>query len=106
MIHDETKRELRAYPGGKPTMPTWIGIKEVYIAVRDLDFSVKRYREAFELAEAHKQFDPRFGGEIARLPGTPVILVNAKSGWVADRLSRFGELPCAFGIQGAMERCT
>ena len=100
MIHDETKRALRAYPTGKPTMPSWGGIREVYIAVRDLDFSVKRYRGAFQLPDAQKQFDARFGGETARFPGTPVVLVSAKTGWVADRIAKFGESPCAFGIEG------
>lgn len=98
MIHDETDRALRAYPSGKPTMPEWRGVSEAYIAVRNLDEAVKRYREAFQLAEPVKNFDKTFGAEMARFTGTPVVLAEARSGWLAARVEKFGEAPCAFVI--------
>lgn len=98
MIHDDTERELRANPSGKPTMPQWRGVAEVYIAVRNLDEAVKRYRETFQLAEPAKAFDKTFGAETARFAGTPVVLAEARSGWLAERVEKFGEAPCAFVI--------
>jgi len=98
MIHDETDRALRAYPMGKPTMPEWRGVAEVYIAVRNLDKAVRRYREAFELGEPRRSFDKALGGQTARFAGTPAVLVSANKGWIAERLEKFGEAPCAFVI--------
>jgi hypothetical protein len=98
MIHDETDRGLRAYPRGKPTMPEWRGVARVYIAVRNLDEAVKRYRDAFQLGEARRGFDKAMGGETARFEGTPVVLISARKGWIAERLEKFGEAPCGFVI--------
>lgn len=98
MIHDDTERALRAYPSGKPTMPEWRGLSQVYIAVRNLAEAVKRYRETFQLAQPVKAFDKALAAETAGFPGTPVVLATAQSGWLADRLEKFGEAPCAFVI--------
>jgi hypothetical protein len=100
MIHDETDRALRANPSGKPTMPEWRGVVEVYVAVRNLEEAVKRYREAFQLSAARKGFDKTLGAETARFEGTPIVLTTAHSGWLAERLAKFGEAPCAFVIAG------
>jgi hypothetical protein len=101
MIQDETDRVLRAYPSGKPTMPEWRGVADVYIAVRNLDEAVKRYRETFQLAEPVKGFDQTLGAETASFGGTPVALVEARKGWLEERVKRFGEAPCAFVIARA-----
>jgi len=98
MIRDETERALRAYPSGKPTMPEWRGVAEVYIAVRNLDDAVKRYREAFELSEPRRSVEKTLGGQTARFAGTPVVLISASKGWIAERIEKFGEAPCAFVI--------
>ena len=52
LIRDFTPREQRAYPSGKPTTQDFSGVARVVIAVRDLEASVKRYREAYDLARA------------------------------------------------------
>jgi hypothetical protein len=98
MIHDQTKRTLRAYPGGKPTMPEWQGIGRVYIAVHNLDDAIKRYQDAFQLPAPVKSFDKSLNAESAHFENTPVFLVTSQTGWLAARLSRFGEAPCAFVI--------
>ncbi len=103
MIQDETNRALRAYPSGKATMPEYRGVAEVYIAVRSLDHAVKRYREAFQLSEPRRSFDKSLGGQTARFHGTPVVLISASKGWIAERLAKFGEAPCAFVIAKAMD---
>ena len=98
MIHDQTKRTLRAYPSGKPTMPEWQGVARVYIAVRNLDAAIKRYQDAFQLPAPVKSFDKSLNAECAHFENTPVFLVTSQTGWLAERLSQFGEAPCAFVI--------
>jgi hypothetical protein len=98
LIHDETPRERRVYPSGKPTLPGISGVLFVAVAVRDLDAAVLKYRAAFGLAEPKRQNDAVLGAQLAWFPGSPIVLAAAteKDGWVAARLARFGEAPCAF----------
>ena len=98
MIHDETDRALRANPSGKPTMPEWHGIAQVYIAVRNLDEAIKRYQDTFQLDVPRKAFDKSLQAETARFDNTPVILVTSHTGWIGERLAKFGDAPCAFVI--------
>jgi hypothetical protein len=98
MIRDFTPREQRAYPGGKPTTQDFSGVARVVIAVRDLGASVKRYRAAYGLPEPVQQDDSTFGARLASFAGTPAVLavpLNDAS-WLAARLDRIGEGPCAF----------
>jgi hypothetical protein len=98
LIRDFTPREQRAYPSGKPTTQDYAGIGQVVIAVRDLQASVKRYRETYDLPEPVQRDDAKFGGRLASFAGTPVVLatpLNARS-WLAARLDKIGEGPCAF----------
>lgn len=98
MIHDETDRALRANPTGKPTMPEWQGVARVYIAVRNLDEAIKRYQAAFELPPPTKSFDNSLHAHSASFAKTPITLVTSQTGWLAKRISQFGEVPCAFVI--------
>jgi hypothetical protein len=98
LIRDITPREARAFPKGKPTTQDFPGVKLVVIAVRDLKESVARYRQAYGLPAPLEQEDPSFGARLASFAGTPVVLatpLNASS-WLAQRMERFGEGPCAF----------
>ncbi len=79
-------------------MPEWRGIARVYIAVRNLDEAIKRYQEAFQLPTPIKSFDKDLQVETAQFENTPVFLATAKTGWLAGRLAKFGESPCAFFI--------
>jgi hypothetical protein len=90
MIQDLTDRALRAFPGGKPTMPAWPGVAEVRIAVRNLKQAADRYRSQFKLQA------PQIIGNTARFQGTPVVLVAGET----ERLSKFGEGVFAFVIAG------
>jgi hypothetical protein len=101
LIHDETPRERRVYPQGKPTTTKISGVRFVFIAVRDLKDAVSRYRSAFGLGEPRFEENAAFGGRLASFPGSPVILVSG-NGWVAGRLKEFGEAPCAF-VLGSKE---
>ena len=105
LIRDFTKREARAFPKGQPATRDFSGVKHVVIAVRDLKASVERYRKAYALAAPVEQDDERFGARLAQFAGTPVVMaapLNAQS-WVAERIERFGEGPCAFVLGRAQK---
>lgn len=106
LIHDFTPRERRAYPSGKPTTAKFLGITKVVLGVQNLDASIARYQKAYGLAAPQRQDDASFGAKLAWFAGTPVVLAAADGpqSWLADRLRRFGEVPCAFvlGATGGM----
>lgn len=98
MIRDFSPRDLRAYLDGSPTTTDFGGVRRVVIAVRDLKVSVDRYRKAFDLPATAEQVEEGFGARLAEFRGTPVVLaepLNSDS-WIARRIARFGEGPCAF----------
>lgn len=98
LIQDLTPREQRAFPQGKPVTRDFRGVTRVVIAVHDLDEAVKRYRQAFALPEPIKQVDKTFEARLAIVGGAPVVLAQplTADSWLAARLERFGEAPCAF----------
>lgn len=104
LIADETPRERRAYPHGKPTTTKVSGVKFVVIAVRNLPEAIAKYRAAFSLGEPQHDKDTKLGAQLAWFPGTPAILAAplGDKGWLATRLKQFGEAPCAF-ILGSAE---
>lgn len=98
LIHDFTPRDLRAYPSGKPTTTNYTGVTKVFLAVRDLDASIAQFQKAYGLPNPERRDDPAFGARLAVFQGTPVVLaapLDAPS-WLAKRIDRFGESPCAF----------
>jgi hypothetical protein len=101
LIRDITPRTLRAWPSGKPSSRDFGSVTRVVIAVRSLDDAIKRYHQAYGVPPPIKQVDAAFGAQMALLGGVPVILAAPLPGsWLAERLDRFGEGPCAF-ILGA-----
>lgn len=107
LIRDFTPREARAFPQGQPATRDFTGIQRVVIAVRDLKAAIARYRQAYALRTPAEQEDLSFGARVAVFAGTPVVLaepLDARS-WVAERIGRFGEGPCAF-VLGKMEKST
>jgi hypothetical protein len=98
LITDETPRERRAFPQGKPTAAKISGVKYVVVAVRDLSDAIAKYRAAFALPEPQRDQDATLGAQLAGFQGTPVILAGPLSPntWLAARLKQFGEAPCAF----------
>jgi len=98
LIRDFTPREARAFPTGRPATRDFSGIRRVVIAVHDLKSSIARYRQAYALPAPAEQEDASFGARVAVFTGTPVVLaepLNTHS-WIAERIQRFGEGPCAF----------
>ena len=98
LIHDFTPRERRAYPGGKPTTSMYQGIAKVVLSVENLEAAIGKYQRAYGLAAPQQQEDAAFGARLAWFRGTPVVLAapNGPQSWLAERLRRFGETPCAF----------
>jgi hypothetical protein len=98
MIADQTPRDVRAFPSGKPTVPSVAEVSYVVVAVGNIEDAIAKYRRAFGLPPPEQQDDPTLGAHLAWFRGTPALLAspNRPNGWLADRLKRFGELPCAF----------
>ena len=107
LIRDFTPREARAFPEGKPATRNFSGIRYVVIAVRDLKASSARFRQAYLLGAPVELEDVKFGARVAVFTGTPVILAQTLSprSWIAERMERFGEGPCAF-VLGTFEKST
>jgi catechol 2,3-dioxygenase-like lactoylglutathione lyase family enzyme len=103
LIHDFTPRDARAFPRGQPSTKDFSGVKLVVIAVRDLKASIARYRQAFGLPAPAEQTDSSFGARLASFAGTPVVLAApvVPRSWLAERIERFGEGPCAFVLGSA-----
>ncbi len=98
LIHDLTPRERRVNPNGKPTTDEYAGVARVVIAVKNLATVIGQYRHAYPLPQPREQADGHLGARLAWFPGTPIILaapLNART-WLARRIVRFGEAPCAF----------
>ena len=104
LIQDETPRERRAWPRGKPSAPLVDGVALAVVAVRDVDAAIARWRAAFGLAEPRRQADAGFGARLAWFAGTPVVLAAPEGGesWLAARLREFGEAPCAFVLRSKL----
>lgn len=98
MIADETSRDLRAFPGGKPTAKQIRAVLFVVVTVPNLAEAISKYRSAFGLPAPVEQEDRTLGAHLAGFPGSPAVLA-APSGdhtWLAERLKQFGTTPCVF----------
>jgi hypothetical protein len=106
MIHDFTPRARRAFPSGSPTTTNYKGVSKIVLGVRDLDAAIKRYEDAYGLPAPITQEDARFGARLAWFADTPVVLAAplTPQSWLAARIARFGEAPCAFILQSARPR--
>lgn len=98
LIQDETPREHRVYPQGKPTTSAISGVRYVVVGVADLSGAVAKYRAAFGLGEPQTQTDGSLGARLAWFPGTPVVLAapEGNNSALAARLKQFGDIPYAF----------
>jgi hypothetical protein len=101
LITDLTRRRERAFPSGHPTTKDFGGVTKIVIAVRDLQASIDRYRQAYGLPPPIKQVDASFGAHLASFGGTSVVLATplTAQSWLTTRLEQFGEGPCAFILQ-------
>ncbi len=99
IIEDETPRAWRVQTSASVQGAPVSGVENVVIAVSNLDASIAMFRKAYgwsdPLVENQKEW-----GRMAYFPGEPVILVASSGGWIAERISRFGESPVAILLAG------
>lgn len=94
-IEDQTPLARRVSPSPSVAGGPLTGLGPVVDGVTDLEASTALFRDSFGCPE------PRTGqveglGTVVAFPGEPVALARpAGAGWLADRLERFPEGPCA-----------
>ena len=96
MIEDQTPRQWRVQPSASLNGAPVAGIENVIIGVNDLNAAIALFRKAYGWAEPLTEVQKDFG-KLAYFPGEPVILAAPSGGgWLADRISKFGESPVAY----------
>jgi hypothetical protein len=100
IIHDRTPRDWRVQPSPAVHGSELTGIAMVVLGVADSQSASNLFQTVYSWTETATQDDPLFGATLTHFPGTPVTLATPLSGgdWLAERLRRFGPLPCAFLI--------
>ena len=105
IIKDITPRRLRVQPsasvGGSGNRPALLsGVAGVILGVRDLPAATSLFQQVYQWPPPAVRTDPAFGAKLAHFEATPVILAEPLPGhaWLADRLARFDDSPCAFLI--------
>ena len=99
LIRDLTPRDKRAYPAGKPSNRDSSGVLRVVVAVNKIEDAFDRFHAAYpDAGKPLKQIDAQFGAQLAWIPDSPVIFAMpiGSASWVAQRIDKFGEGPCAF----------
>jgi hypothetical protein len=99
LIKDRTPREWRVQPSASVTGTDLTGVAKVVLGVHDLDRAVDVFRRVYGWPAPGTQDDVNLG-RLAHFPGTPVLLAAPlrPNNFLAERLRRFDESPCAFLI--------
>lgn len=98
LIKDLTPRERRVRPSASVAGGLLAGVDTVVLGVEDLAGAVALFRRCYDWPPPQPAEDPIFGARLAIFPGTPVALATPLAGhpWLAERLARFGDSPCAY----------
>ena len=98
IIRDRTPRSYRVSPSATFARGPLTGIAAVVLGVNDMDVSVALFRRLYALPEPSMETNISFGAHLAWFTDTPVVLAAPlqPDHWLAERLSRFGECPCAY----------
>ena len=99
LIQDHTPREWRMQPSASVAGGELRGVAQVVLGVTRLEPAASLFRRVYGWDEPEIREDGVFGARLAWFAGTPVLLAAppaAGEGWLAERLARFGESPCAF----------
>ena len=99
IIEDETPRAWRVQTSDSVKGAPVSGVENIVIAVSNLDASIAMFRKAYGWSEPLTE-NQRDWGKMAYFPGEPVILVAPSGGWIAERISKFGESPVAILLAG------
>jgi hypothetical protein len=96
IIEDQTPRAWRVGTSPSVKGAPLIGLESVVLGVNNLDAAIALFRKAYGWSEPLIENQKEFG-KLAYFPGEPVILADPSGGgWVADRISKFGEGPVAY----------
>lgn len=99
LIEDVTPRNLRVSPSPTVSGTELTGVAVVLIVVRDATWSVGLFEQVYGWTLRDVRPDPALGAIIVHFRATPVALAapapGARSGWMVERLQRFGECPAA-----------
>jgi hypothetical protein len=97
-ILDRTPRRLRVAPSPSVAGSELAGVGWVVIGVHSLTCAASRFRAAFGWPAPQHQDALDWGARLAHVAGTPVVLAQPAmdGGWLAERIERYGESPCAF----------
>lgn len=100
IIKDTAPRHHRVQPSSTVSGSELTGVALVVIGVEDLAGTVARFRRVYGWPAPWVRDDQEFGATLASFQGAPVVLAAPLTGdnWLAGRLERFGESPCAYLI--------
>lgn len=102
LIKDITPREWRVHPAD--SVAGWLtGVAAVILGVASLAEATQLFQDAYGWPAPIVKADPAFKANLAYFSGTPVVLAAslAADDWLAQRLARLGESPCAYLLQAA-----
>jgi hypothetical protein len=97
-IRDLTPRSHRVRPSPSAAAAGFTGLAGVVIAAHARGALVETFRRAYRWPAPVACTSGWLGADIEQFPGTPVALAEPSggSGWLAERLARLGDSPCAF----------
>ena len=100
IIKDITPREWRVRPSTSVADGLLTGVTAVILGVQNLAASIKLFQKVYGWAGPATKDDVAFGAKLAHFKDMPVVLAAPLAGhaWLAARLDRFGESPCAYLI--------
>lgn len=100
LVRDRTPRDHRVPVADSVADTELVGLSEVIVGVTDPDTVVDRFLSVFESAPLERREQNDFAAELVRFAETPVTLaVPHEDTWLAERLDRFGPLPCAYLLE-------
>jgi hypothetical protein len=96
-IRDRTPRNLRMTPSPSVSGGGLVGIAWVVIGVRAIGATTALFSRVYGWPEPLLADNAGLGARLGAFPGTPVVLAEPAggSGWLPDRLARYGESPAA-----------
>jgi hypothetical protein len=97
IIRDITPRGWRVRPSA--SVMGWLaGVELVIVGVANLAHMARLFQYVYGWSAPELFEEPLFGARLAYFEQTPVVLAESltQNDWLAERLARFGESPCAY----------
>lgn len=103
IIKDITPRKWRVRPSASVADGPLTGLARVVLGVGDLEAAVALFQRVYGWTAPTVVDQAEFGARLAHFVETPVLLAAPATdqSWLADRLARFGDSPCAYLIGAA-----